>query len=149
MNKQIIMFGDIVEENDRTIRENRQAIKHAIPLGAMVEVVYDEYLGDGCGRAVWERMYVIAHNRDCDGSPLYGLGRVPPDQWLEHYHTTVEEWQQLGTFDAKKLLINAMVQSSHGYGEDSLTVVEITDRVLKGYGIPTTKQMTIKKDPDA
>jgi len=58
----IIFFGDIVEENGKTIKENNLAREHKYPIGSLVE------LENG------ERLFVMAYTRDCDGSPLYNLG---------------------------------------------------------------------------
>lgn len=37
-----IVFGDIVEANGKTIRDNNRDIPHNIPLGAVVEVDFDK-----------------------------------------------------------------------------------------------------------
>jgi len=58
----IIFFGDIVEENGKTIKENNLAREHKYPIGSLVE------LENG------ERLFVMAYTRDCDGNPLYNLG---------------------------------------------------------------------------
>lgn len=65
-----INVADIVEKNDKTIRHNNMEIQHAIPIGALVEIRCEE-------AAEWHgcRLYVIGHGRDCDGTPLYSLGR--------------------------------------------------------------------------
>ena len=59
----LIIFGDIVEKNGRTIRENNLTRKHKYSIGDLIE------LDDG------ERLFVLKNNgRDCDGSPLYKVG---------------------------------------------------------------------------
>lgn len=68
----LIPVHSIVEANGKTIKENNLAKKHNIPLNAIVEAeISDEhshtfYKGKG-------RFYVVAHTRDCDGTPLYSI----------------------------------------------------------------------------
>lgn len=66
-----INVADIVEKNGKTIRQNNFAKPHTIPIGALVEAdgSPDEYDWNGI------RLFVVAHQRDCDGTPLYGLGK--------------------------------------------------------------------------
>jgi hypothetical protein len=52
---------DPADPQGRSYRQINAEKKHAIPLGALVE------LEDG------ERLYVAHHGRDCDQTPLYGL----------------------------------------------------------------------------
>ena len=81
-------IADIVEENGKTVRENNLSKKHKIPLGTLVEI----NIGEPSHKGV--RLYVCAHNRDCDGSPLYTLG-IPEEEYCK----------------------------SRGYGEESLEVI--------------------------
>ena len=67
--------ADIVEKNGKTVRENNLSEKHKIPLGTLVEVD----IGQSSHKGV--RLYVCAHNRDCDGSPLYTLG-IPGEEYF-------------------------------------------------------------------
>jgi hypothetical protein len=67
---QPLYIGDIVEENGKTIRQNKMALTHNIPLGTFVEVEYDE---NDASASEGQRLYVQGHNRDCDGTPLYSL----------------------------------------------------------------------------
>lgn len=59
--------GDVVENNGRTIKENNMAIVHDIPLGTLVEVRSADSDFNGI------RLFVVEHERDCDGEPLYTL----------------------------------------------------------------------------
>jgi hypothetical protein len=80
----ILLVSEIVEENGRTIRENNLARSHSIPIGALVEVKYDRWFGCGACEKVHARLWVAKHTRDCDGTPLYVLGRDrDPDLDLE------------------------------------------------------------------
>ena len=99
-----ISFGEIIEKNGKTIRENNLAINHKIPLGTLVEVKFDNWHSGGSCTKIHARWYVNRHTRDCDGSPLYSVGpyNFPTDK------------------------------DYHGFGEDSLKIVEVTPEVLSG-----------------
>jgi hypothetical protein len=144
---EIVMFSDIVEENGKTIRENRTAIKHGIPIGTLVEVKFDKYLGGPCGMAIWAHLYVVAHHRDCDGSPLYMLASTHPDEWEEAFNATVDEFLALGIFNPKRLLIKDMLgMFDHAFGEDSLTEVPIDEHSDGGRYTPTAKKAFSDRD---
>lgn len=66
----IVNFADIVESNGKTVRKNNFETEHDIPIGTLVEIDCD-YVEQwhGC------RLFVVDHQRDCDGTPLYGLGK--------------------------------------------------------------------------
>lgn len=72
---EVINVSDIVEANGKTWRENNLAIKHSIPIGTLVEVKFDSWFGEGACWKVHARLWVVAHTRDCDGTPLYSLSR--------------------------------------------------------------------------
>jgi len=95
----------------KTYREENLAKQHAIPLGALVEVQFRQWF---CGGACWKvhaRLWVVKHDRDCDGTPLYALSR----------------WKD---FEFAK-----QVNQLHcGFGEESLTLVEITPELIDGVG---------------
>ena len=109
----IMFFSDMVEKNGKTVRENNMAIKHSIPLGTLVEVKYDEWYGDGACSKVHARLFVVQHGRDCDGTPLYGLGKHPYDPDIYR-----DAW---------------MVDSN--FGEEGLTPVEMSEEIRKGEGL--------------
>ena len=109
----VVFCRDLVEENGKTVRENNMAIKHKIPIGTLVDVKYDEWYGDGACSKVHARLFVVEHNRDCDGTPLYGLGKLPSDS--EAYARSYATW---------------MVDSS--FGEDGLIPVEISEEIRTG-----------------
>jgi hypothetical protein len=74
MSTGIQFFGDIKLEDGRTIKEHNMDLKHNIPLGTLVEIVApdsdyetEEYMRNGL------RLFVVRHDRDCDGTPLYSL----------------------------------------------------------------------------
>lgn len=57
----------------KIINESAELMPHTIPVGSLVE------LDDDC-----VRLYVVAHHRDCDGTPLYALSW---DKDIELYKT--------------------------------------------------------------
>jgi hypothetical protein len=115
--KTIYFIGDIVEENGKTIRENNMERKHNIPIDTLVEVRYDNWFDDGACEKVHARLWVVEQGRDCDGTPLYSL--------CEEKSDVIPELQQyFGKF---------AVKIRHGFSEESLTVVEVTDKLKQGY----------------
>jgi len=62
-----VFVHDLVEDNGKTIKENNLARDHAIALKSFVEINYPDNDYHGV------RAFVVEHQRDCDGTPLYGL----------------------------------------------------------------------------
>jgi len=65
-------------ETGKTYREENNEKIHNIPLGTLVEV------GEGL------RLFVVQHDRDCDGTPLYSLSfdkKWKPDMFGEQFKT--------------------------------------------------------------
>lgn len=121
---ELIVFGDIVEANGKTIRENNMKLGHNIPIGSLVEVKYDEWHGDGACQVVHARLWIVAHSRDCDGSPLYCLSRWKDPEFAM-----------------------AVKQLKCGFSEDCLTVVEVTPELIRGEGAleqPTPPPFTVE-----
>ncbi len=54
--------------------KSNMAMEHNIPVGTLVEVKYDIWHSDGACSKVHARLWVIAHIRATDGTPLYTLG---------------------------------------------------------------------------
>jgi len=61
-NFNFIFVSDIVEKNGKTVRENNLLLKHKLPIGSLVEI-----------KNTGVRLFIVAHHRDCDGTPLYML----------------------------------------------------------------------------
>lgn len=108
---QYMMIHDLVEENGLTIRENNLAIQHQIPIGTLVEVKWSTWFGDGACWKVHGRLWVVAHRRDCDGTPLYSISR----------------WNDPGFAMPSRAF--------HGFGEDQLMPITLTREVHEGYDI--------------
>jgi hypothetical protein len=98
-----VMLSDCVDPSDpqgRTYREINAAKTHGIPIGALVEIGHLDYPSPMDGA----RLFVVAHNRDCDGTPLYALCADPEDTIVQRKGFANDKWH-------------------HGYSEDSLTVI--------------------------
>lgn len=125
------LYSDIVEDNGKTIRENNLEKQHDLPVGTLVEVKYDEFHGDGACSKVHARLWVALQGRDCDGTPLYWLSPDKPP-----YTDEVRLY-----YPEQGIYFNAAVSRSivhrfkGGFARDRLTVVEVTERLAKGYGV--------------
>jgi hypothetical protein len=107
-----VMLHNLIEPNGKTIKENNLEKQHTIPIGALVEVKFDTWFGEGACWKVHARLWVVEHMRDCDGTPLYTLSR-----WNDAaFAKQVRDYH-------------------HGFPEYMLTVIEVTDRVRQGYGV--------------
>ncbi len=116
------VMSQMYEENGKTVRENKMEISHKIPVGALIEIKYDEWLGDGGSMKVHARLWVFGHHRDCDGTPLYILSHKKPTGPPLELHSLHPE----------KVFEHAFYRTINGYGEDKLTVVTVTDDMLTG-----------------
>ena len=110
--KNIINVADLKKPYDelgRTYREINNAKIHAIPVGALVEVKFDGWFGEGGCWKVHARLWVKTHTRDCDGTPLYTLTRWNPKDG---------EVPDTG--------------NHFGFGEENLKLVEVTQNIIEG-----------------
>ena len=133
----IYKFSDIVESNGKTIRENNLSLQHKYPIDTLVEVKYDKWFGGGACEKVHARLFVVHHSRDCDGTPLYILASKPTCEWSfgirpEHLFAT----NRTKTSEDYRRAVYA--RDLYGivrpcFGEESLTPVEITEELVKGY----------------
>lgn len=101
---------DVVDGNGKTIKENNLSKPHNIPLGSFVE--YND--GSG-GDAI--RAYVAQYQRDCDGTPLYGLS-LDKDR---RYEDPDEEGIDALTAQIRRLF-NMKIDG--GYSEECLIVLK-------------------------
>lgn len=109
-NKRIhINVKDIVEKNGKTIHENNLEKKHSIPIDSLVEVYYLKWFDSHACQKVIARLWVIDHQRDCDGTPLYLLSSVKKEA-LDAIRHAFEH--------AEGVIITG------GHGEESLTLVQ-------------------------
>ncbi len=112
---ELVLIGDIIEKNGKTIRENNLSLNHNIPLGQVVEVEIETHsslvVGD-TGIKGMARLFVVKHDRDCDGTPLYGLSNYPITYHQNSFLS--REWQ----------LYHSVCMYFSGYSEESLKVIE-------------------------
>ncbi len=79
-----------------TYKEDNLKIPHNIPIGTLVECKFDTWHSGGACAKYHVRLWVIRHDRDCDGTPLYTISRWK-GTWLEvqdfggHHHGLPEE----------------------------------------------------------
>jgi len=56
-------FGDIVEENGRTIRENHMDIPHNLKVGQLVEVKHDAWHNNGACEKIHARLWIVEYSK--------------------------------------------------------------------------------------
>ena len=130
--------ADLIEKNGRTVLENNMEKPHNISIGTLVEVQYDEWMGDGACTKAHARLWVISHDRDCDGTPLYTLSPykktpfdgakiiLPPGYWSEkhNYETLLKS----------DITNNILSRAKSGFTEEDLTPIEVTQEIKDGVG---------------
>ena len=128
---QIINIADLPDDPNNpdgpTIREVNQAETHKIPVGTLVEVKLDSWYGDGACMKAHARLYVVTHNRDCDGTPLYCLSEKKRE-WFEHFGIDFNSHSSMRQIDVYCKFYDG------GFAEESLTPIEITDEIKEGSG---------------
>jgi len=112
--KNIVFLGDVVENNGKTLKENNLTISHNIPLESLVEVT-DENGEPGL------RLYVVAHLRDCDGTPLYGLATNPKLRKEPVYKRVDNSSDELLKW---AFSIHRKMSIDGGYSEKMLTIIK-------------------------
>ena len=111
---QFIMIHDLVNpKTGKTIKEENLGVQHGIPVGSLVEVEWHQWFGDGVCQWNKARLWVISHDRDCDGTPLYSISRWDDPTWAKK----IGDWHR-------------------GFGEESLVVVVLTDAIKEGHDMP-------------
>ena len=134
-----VKFSDIVEENGKTIRENNLEIKHNIPIGALVEFKVSEWHGKGACQVIHARHWVVSHDRDCDGTLLYSLSPTPKDKWedIEIHIPWFDDWNKVKM--KPELAQHFYYRVVNGMTEESLTIIEVTDKLKEGHGALTAE----------
>ena len=99
-------------QTGKSFKDENLEIPHNIPLGTLVEVKWDSWFGDGACWKVHARLWVVRHNRDCDGTPLYTLSRWPVS-FSAAYRADMEHG---------------------GFSEDDLTPIDVTPEISQGQG---------------
>lgn len=127
---EIVLYSELVEANGKTIRENNLERTHQLPLGALVEINAPE-VKDHHGLRLW----IVAHMRDCDGTPLYGLSFEIPERLETAIHNgEVVPQKQLNRWSSDDdrlqwwLHEHQKAKICHGWSEGSLTVIRRTTK---------------------
>ena len=101
---QFINIADVVNpDSGKTYREENMEKVHNIPCGVMVEVKMENPKHSGL------RLWVVAQERDCDGTPLYALS-FDKDWEPEMY--------------GEQFKFSARFRIDGGYPEDCLTIIQ-------------------------
>jgi len=134
----VVFMHEIPGPDGKTDQERNMEKAHNIPIGSLVEVKLDEWHGDGACEKALARLWVVSHDRDCDGEPLYSLCSEP----LFRMNTRNEHVAYVGTdnaWGAEGLMKNDMsVRMIHnvrtGIPERSLKAIEVTEEIRQGEG---------------
>jgi len=116
----ILNIADLVNpETGNTYRQDNMAKKHTIPIGSLVEIVHNPIPGIKDDPEdlleIGIRLHVVAHTRDCDGTPLYSLGIYGNEGDL---CVMGDVTLKAGRFSPR------ILQTFHGYGEEQLKLIE-------------------------
>jgi len=126
-----INFADIVEENGKTIRDNNLAVVHDIPIGALVEVKFEEWHGDGCCEKIHARLWVVRQDRDCDGTPLYSLSKHKEAMFVDG---ALRCRGEDGWWFRQEIVLNIANDIHTGFSKESLKIIEVTPELIHGEG---------------
>lgn len=127
----LINVADIVEDNGKTIRENNLEKIHDIPIGTLVEVKFNEWHGDGACEKVHARLWVVSHDRDCDGTPLYSLSKFKESMFVDG---SIRFRGEDGWWLKKELTLKVANDIHSGFSRENLTPIEVTEDLIKGEG---------------
>lgn len=127
----LINVADIVEENGKTIRDNNLEKVHSIPIGTLVEVKYDEWHDGGACEKVHARLYVVSHDRDCDGTPLYSLSPYKEPLFVEG---SLKFRDPDGWWIKEETVLKMANRIIFGFSEGKLTPIEVTQDLKDGVG---------------
>ncbi|HSI90059.1 MAG TPA: hypothetical protein VK927_03035 [Adhaeribacter sp.] len=104
---EIVFIHDLKNpETGNSYKEDNLAKQHNIPVGTLVQINSDMEEYDGI------RLFVVGHHRDCDGTPLYSLGKKGEEMYDNGGYFP---GAKPGTFHNPKTM--------HGFSEDSLLVI--------------------------
>ena len=106
---EFINIADIKNpKTGKTYREENLEKTHNIPIGALVEVEIDDDYLDEPKHGL--RLFVVSHDRDCDGSPLYSL-------------SFNKNWKEKSSQYIPKIAYR--MQKDSGYSESCLKLIKI------------------------
>ena len=106
--KLIENIADLVNpQSGKTYRQENNEKTHNIPLGTLVEIDCDDSYLESPKKGL--RLFVVSHDRDCDGTPLYSL-------------SFNKDWTP--EMFGKQYEVFAKGQIDSGYSEESLKVIK-------------------------
>jgi hypothetical protein len=126
-----INLADIVEANGKTILENNLEKTHDIPIGTLVEIKFDIWHGDGACEKTHARLWVVSHDRDCDGTPLYSVSKYKEPLFVDgnlKYRGADGWWLKT------EVTLNIAHELHSGFPRESLTVIPVTSELIGGVG---------------
>lgn len=145
MSQTYVNLSSVVEPNGKTILENNLQRTHNIPLGALVEVKFDSWHGDGACSKTHARLWVVRRGRDCDGTPLYWLSHErnslqfsdeTKDEATSGYDGMLEYYFGDHAIKRYPKLFELLTKRLHawqgGFSEECLTVIEVTPEITRG-----------------
>jgi hypothetical protein len=126
-----INIADIVEENGKTVRENNLDMIHDIPIGSLVEIKFNRWHGGGSCEKIHARLWVVSHDRDCDGTPLYSLSHYKEALFVEG---SVKYRGEDGWWLRQESTLGIVNEIRSGFCKEDLTIVEVTKALEDGIG---------------
>lgn len=130
---EILNIKNIVEDNGKTVEHNNIKKNHNIPIGALVEVKYNQWLGDGCCVKVHARLWVVGHGRDCDGTPLYTLSPFKVNIFPKGRIIFDSQSVLMGEVELNSDICKSILNKyESGFKEEDLTVIEVTQDIKNG-----------------
>ncbi len=125
-----MLTQNIIEENGFTVKQKNI---HNIPIGTLVEIIYDDRCDEEENPTFGCRLFVVAHHYDCDGTPLYELSfnknaendRIRAEKDIkEAQRNAHRSSHDMYMFEVVKMSLNLYKGSIlSGYSEDTIKVV--------------------------
>lgn len=114
---------DLPDADGVTDKQRNLELSHLIPLGTLVEVNASCCEEHGC------RLFVVSHDRDCDGTPLYGLSFNP--KAYEEYEELMLERTNYNGLEMMTALISNSINRAQGsitcgFSGECLVMIERT-----------------------
>lgn len=106
-----------------TYRQENSQLTHSIPIGAIVECLpYNDDPEKDYNEHTGLRLFVVEHNRDCDGTPLYSLSSFTLEEIEEHKNFIAG-----GVFEKEGMRMRAeitMKMYHRGFSETALKLIK-------------------------
>lgn len=113
-----IVHNVVNPETGLTTKQENQKLTHRIPLDTLVEINLDYNDAHGC------RLFVVEHNRDCDGTPLYSLS-FEKSEYFTKYKDAPRHCKSLSErIDMENMIKMDRLKMDHGWDEGCLIVIK-------------------------